>query len=186
MKKPLAILLLLFSFVSAQDIESLTAEQKKEYNRRKITVELQSTQGGAIVGNAFFSNQRDIWKAYRGLSQINLEEFYQTTGYEEEEKRLRMKIDKNRNYHILSLVCLFGGAAIASIEETKMVPWEYFEGYRETTVNPYEVHGGIIIVGSFYFMLKSLSVIEPPPPYETAVSIADDYNRELLNEIISR
>ena len=63
MKKHLAILLLLFRLVSAQDIESLTAEQKKEYNRKKITVELQSTQGGAIVGNIFvrkdFHHYRD-------------------------------------------------------------------------------------------------------------------------------
>ena len=186
MKQPLAILILLFSFVSAQDIESLTAEQKKEYNRRKITVEKVSVQSGAFINPMFFSNKTDIWKAYRGLAQINLEEFYQTTGYEEEEKRLRMKIDKFGNYNILALACLLGGAAIASIEETKMVPGRFSGVYRETTVNPYEVHGGIIIVGSFYFMLKSLSVIEPPPPYETAVSIADDYNRELLNEIISR
>jgi len=92
MKKPLAILLLLFSLVSAQDIESLTAEQKKEYNQRKITVELESTQGGAIVGNAFFSNQRDIWKAYRGISEkLTKVEFYRIVGYKEEANRLEEK-----------------------------------------------------------------------------------------------
>ena len=170
MKNPLAILLLLFSFVSAQDIESLTAEQKKEYNRRKITVELESTQGGAIVGNAFFSNQRDIWKAYRGISEkLTKVEFYRIVGYKEEANRLEEKRQRIKAVDIGAILIGLGGLVLVPDDSSEDL-------------------GGILLVVSMTLMYASL-IMEAQlevAPYETAVSIADDYNRELLNEIISR
>ena len=48
--------------------------------------------------------------------------------------------------------------------------------------------GGILLVGSIMLIYVSLGMEAglEVASYETAVSIADDYNRELLNEIVNR
>ena len=86
--------------IYSQDIGSLTIEQKKEYNRRKLTVELLSTadaKGGATYFGgvniaAFSAVSSSSWCAFEGLSiPLTAEEFFRVAGYNKEAEDLKKK-----------------------------------------------------------------------------------------------
>lgn len=96
------ILLLIIMNINiySQDIGSLTIEQKKEYNRRKLTVELLSkadaTGGAASFGGGIIAGFSGVgstsWRAFEGLSSpLTAEEFFRVAGYNKEAEDLKKK-----------------------------------------------------------------------------------------------
>lgn len=178
-------LLLTVSFVQSQSIDSLTSDQKKEYNRRKLTVEKVSESSGGMGWYwGFFSKKVDTWRAFKGLAnQIEAEEFFRITGYTEEANKVRKSLD-DANGKITLGVVLYGGGLVAMIlPKTETKDLGYGVSYDEISY-PYLLPGTIASVAGIYFwydgMLKKL---KPVAPYQSASDISDDYNKKLLLEI---
>jgi len=192
MKNTMLIILSLFvsiSTLSSQSLESLSDDQKKEYNRRKLTVEKVSESSGGMGWYwGFFSKRVDTWRAFKGLAnQIEAEEFFRITGYTEEADKVRKNLD-DANGKITLGVVLYAGGLIGSLipkTETRTEHYEYLGDidYEEITY-PYLIPGTIAWLGGIYFwydgMLKKL---KPVAPYQTAADIADEYNKKILKEI---
>lgn len=109
------------SSLFAQNLDSLTEDQKKEYNRRKITVEkVTESSGGMGWYWGFFSKRVDTWRAFKGLAnQIEAEEFFRITGYEEEANKVRANLESANSKITLGVVLYVGGLVGSLIPKTE-------------------------------------------------------------------
>jgi len=178
-------LILSITSVYSQDIENLTSDQKKEYNRRKLTVEqVSETSGGMGWYWGFFSKKVDTWRAFKGLAnQIEPEEFFRITGYTEEANKVKQNLE-NANTNISLGVGLYVVGLIGSIipkTETKDLGYGYT--YEEVSY-PYLLPGTIAWIGGIYFWYQGILLkLKPVAPYQTAVDIAKEYNNDIIVEI---
>ena len=187
MKRLILLVLILLGSVSicfAQDMDDLTDDQKKEYNRRKLTVErVTESSGGMGWYWSFFSKRVDTWRAFKGLAnQIEAEEFFRITGYEEEADQVQTNLEAANSKITLGVVLYAGGLVASVMPKTETVNLDYYS-YEEITY-PYLIPGTIAWAGGLYLwydgMMKKL---KPVAPYETAADIADTFNKNLLKEI---
>ena len=181
--------------VYSQDIGSLTIEQKKEYNRRKLTVELLSKAdatggaasfgGGTIAGLSAVSSTS--WRAFEGVgSPLTPEEFFRVAGYNKEAQDLKKKNEYLNNKAALGLVLLFGGfiGSLIPVEEKQEDPYSRGYDLYETTF-PYFIPGTIAwIVGYYLAFAVTAEYTTPVAPFQVAAEIADEYNKKIINELI--
>lgn len=188
MKKTMLLflgLLMTATSVFSQKTENLTGDQKKEYNRKKLTVEqVSETSGGMGWYWGFFSKRVDTWRAFKGLAnQIEAEEFFRITGYTEEADKVKKNLQDANSKITLGVVLYAGGLIGSLIQKTETKDLGYGVTYEEVSY-PLLIPGTIALLGGIYFwydgMLKKL---KPVAPYQSAADIADEYNKKLIAEI---
>tara|TARA_Y100000294_G_C8489349_1_gene310136 strand:+ start:368 stop:952 length:585 start_codon:yes stop_codon:yes gene_type:complete len=192
MKKIILLILgLLFTITSvySQSIENLTSDQKKEYNRKKLTVEqVSETSGGMGWYWGLFSKRVDTWRAFKGLAnQIEPEEFFRITGYIEEANKVKKNLE-DANGKIGSGWVLYIGGLIASVipkTETHVEEYTFIDDYEwEEVTYPYFLPGTIAwAVGLWLVYDGMLKKLKPVAPYQSAADIAEEYNKGIIAEI---
>jgi hypothetical protein len=184
------IFLLMFlhtnSSLYSQNIENLTADQKKEYNRKKVTVEkVSETSGNMGWYWGMFAKKVDTWRAFKGLAnQIEAEEFFRITGYTEEANKVKKNLDE-ANGKITAGYLLYFGGLIGSLipKETYHAETSYTYSYTTTTY-PYATIGTLAWIGGLWIAYDgTLKKLKPIAPFQTALDIADEYNKGLVKEI---
>lgn len=176
------LLIIMNITIYPQDIGSLTIEQKKEYNRRKLTVELLSNAGAlgvaAPLGGGTIASISAVsstsWRAFEGLgSPLTAEEFFRIAGYNKEAEDIKKKNDYLINKNRLNLVLFFGGLMSYAI------PVE--EKLEKVVV----VSGTIAwIVGLFSALVVGAEYNKQVAPFQAAAEVADEYNKKIINELI--
>ena len=180
-------ILIIFSSIFSQELIELSPDQKKEYNRKKLSVEKITDASGNMVWYWWiYAGRVDTWIAFKGLAnQIEPEEFFRITGYKEEADKVQKMKESSKSKikggYLLYLLGLY--ASIKPVTETEDV-----YGYDVRTVSyPFLIPGTIAQFAGLYFvydgMLKNL---KPVAPFQTAYDIAEDYNNLLMNEISNR
>ena len=192
------ILLLIIMNINiySQDIGSLTIEQKKEYNRRKLTVELLSKADATGGATSFFGGgtiaalsavSSSSWRAFEGLSSpLTAEEFFRVAGYNKEAEDLKKKNEYLNNKATLSLVLIFGGliGSFIPVEEKQKKQFEWDSDYYETTF-PFFISGTIAwIVGLSLAFGVIAEYSKQVAPFQVAAEIAEEYNKKIINELI--
>lgn len=180
----LGILLLVSSLLS-QSLDALTADQKKEYNRRKLTVEkVTESSGGMGWYWGFFSKKIDTWRAFKGLAnQIEAEEFFRITGYIEEADKVKKNIDDSNGKITLGVVLYGGGLVAMLVPKTETVDLGYGVDYEELSY-PFLVPGTIAsLVGVYFWYDGMLKKLKPVAPYQSAFDIAEEYNKSIIQDI---
>lgn len=178
-------LLILVSSVLSQGIDDLTGDQKKEYNRRKLTVEKVTESSGSMGWYwGFFATKVDTWRVFKGLAnQIEAEEFFRITGYEAEANTVRKTLD-DANGKITLGIGLYAGGLVAMLIPKKETSDLGYGVEIETLSYPLLFPGMLASFGGLYFwydgMLKKL---KPIAPYQTAFDIAEEYNKKIIQEI---
>lgn len=179
-------LLLTISIVTAQIVEGLADDQKKEYNRRKLTVEKVTEETGGMGWYwTFFSKKVDTWRVFKGLDNlIAAEEFFRLTGYDEEADRVKKRLEDANSKTSLGAVLYVGGLIAMIIPKTETTHYEYLGDIEEITY-PYVLPGLIASFGGIYFWYQGMLMkLKPVAPYQTASEIADEYNKKLIAEIL--
>ncbi len=192
MKKTIMLVLgLMISITSvySQSIENLTSDQKKEYNRRKLTVEqVSETSGGMGWYWGFFSKRVDTWRAFKGLAnQIEPEEFFRITGYTEEANKVKKNLEDANSKMTLGVVLYVGGLVGSLIPKTETYTehYEYLGDIEYEEISyPYLLPGTIAWIGGIYLWYKGMLMkLKPVAPYQTAADIAEEYNKGIIAEI---
>ena len=188
MKKTIMLVLgLMISITSvySQSIENLTSDQKKEYNRKKLTVEqVSETSGGMGWYWGFFSKRVDTWRAFKGLAnQIKPEEFFRITGYTEEANIVKKNLEDANSKIVMGWVLYLGGLVVSVIPKTETEDLGYGYNY-ETYTYPYALPGTIAWIGGLWFVYDGmLKKLKPVAPYQSAADIAEEYNIGIIAEI---
>ena len=182
----LPILLLAWGF--SQDLESLTSEQKKEYNRSKLTVEEMSKNINdlGLWYMDIISSRVNGWYAFKGLSvQINTEEFFRLTGYDEEADMVNKRSTAAMRKIIAGGVLYVIGnvAQVIPVQETENIGGYEFVSYSYPLLLP-----GIAIWATGLYLGYSglIDKYKPITPYQTAIDIADEYNKNLIKDILNK
>lgn len=181
-------LILTISTVSSQSVENLTADQKKEYNRRKLTVEkVSETSGGMGWYWGFFSKRINTWRAFRGLAnQIEGEEFFRLTGYDDEADKVRKNLEDANSMIYGGAILYVGGLIFSLIPKTETItePGFFSDFTYEEVSYPYLVPGTIAWLVGIYLWYKGIFMkLKPVAPYQTASDIADEYNKMIIAEL---
>ncbi len=172
------------SMILTQETINLTDEQLKDYNRNKLTVilvsDLSKTKGHQWN---IFSNPVNSWQVIKGMDDpISAEEFFRLTGYSKEADSVKYK-QEDANQKITAGVILSIAGLIISLTP-KTEEKDYLIIKMEETVYPYMVPGMLLsLFGVFLVDEGKLLKSAPVAPYQTAVKIAEEYNRKLLSEI---
>jgi hypothetical protein len=191
MKKTITLILgLLFTLTiaTAQSVEGFSDDQKKEYNRRKLTVEqVSETSGGMGWYWGFFSKRVDTWRAFKGLAnQIDAEEFFRISGYIEEADKVKKNLEDANQKTSLGVVLYIGGLVASLIPEYETVTdyGVYYDYTYEEITYPYVIPGTIAWLGGVYLWYQgTLMKLKPVAPYQSASDIADEYNKKLIAEL---
>lgn len=173
------------SIVTAQSVKDLTGDQRKEYNRTKLTVEKVTEESGGMGWYwTFFSKKVDTWRVFKGLdNQIKAEEFFRITGYIEEADRVKKRLEDANSKTTLGVVLYFGGLIATVIPKTETEDLGYGITYEEVSY-PFIIPGVIASFGGIYLWYKGILMkLKPVAPYQTASDIAFEYNKKLLSNI---
>jgi hypothetical protein len=189
MKLNLYTALILFCSVSAQDISNFTSDQKKEYNRSKLTVEkVSETSGNMGWYWGMFAKKVDTWRAFKGLAnQIEADEFFSIAGYDEEAAKVR-QVKETSQQKITGGWLLYVGGLLATVTpktETKVMEFDYIDDYEYEEISyPYALPGTAVWCFGLYFVYDGmLQKLKPVAPYQTASDIAEEYNIQLIKKI---
>jgi len=186
MKKIVIINVVLVSIIFSQSINDFSPDQKKIYNREKLTVE-KIIDGSSNVGWYWwiYAGRVDTWRAFEGLSNpIEPEQFFKITGYDKEASIVSTNKQKSQskiiNGYLLYLIGLY--ASLKPVTETDKV----YDVYNiETVTYPFLIPGTIAQFAGLYFVYDGfLKKLKPVAPYQTAYEIAEDYNNQLIIEIL--
>jgi len=178
--------LLIMANLFGQSADSLSSEQKKEYNRKKLTVEkVTETSGGMGWYWGLFAKRVDTWRAFKGLdTQIDVDEFFRITGYDQEAEKVRVNKEA-ASTRITAGIVLYSAGLIASIiPKTETTDLGYGITYDEVSY-PYLLPGTIAWIGGIYLWYDgTLKKLKPVAPYQSAADIAAEYNKHLIESII--
>ena len=178
-------LILSSTFVFSQSIENLTTDQKKEYNRKKLTVEKVSESSGNMGWYwGFFAKKVDTWRAFKGLAnQIEAEEFFRISGYTEEANTVKKNLEDANSKIGMGWVLYLGGLVVSIIPKTETEDLGYGYSY-DTVTYPYLLPGTIAWAGGLWLVYEGmLKKLKPVAPYQSAADIAEEYNNGIIAEI---
>ena len=180
---------ILISLGYSQSTENLTSDQKKEYNRKKLTVEKVSESSGNMGWYwGFFSKKVDTWRAFKGLAnQIEAEEFFRISGYDEEANTVKKNLE-DANAKITMGWVLYGAGLFATLyteTTTHVEEYTFIDDYVwEEVTYPYVLPGTIAWISGIYLVYDGmLKKLKPVAPYESAADIAEEYNKGIIAEM---
>ena len=187
MKKYLIVGILCIGFCIGQTNADLNTEQKLQYNRKKLSINIVQKTSGRVVRNNYGSVSWNEWTAYQGLgNKIKEYEFFAITGYKNEAKTIREEYIKSkakvRNSIIMmgASVPLFiiGGSLIGNVHVTPK---------KEHDLGVGMLIGSLILgpVGLVKYILAAPSLRNNSVPYSTVKPIMEEYNRNLIKDIIN-
>ena len=178
---------------------SLTNNQLKEFNKRKLSIEIVTkgvgsfnTQMGLAVGESWRK-----WTAYIGFEKISEEQFFSLAGYKDESLKAKGFRNKHKGFIVGGILgSIFGlsriGTAMGIIDDRSNIGFDTPD-YRSV----YDAEGkkadGIAFQGSVIFGLGVGSIVYGSiqlgknwAPYATVQGIAEEYNNKLIKEISNK
>ena len=175
--------------IYSQNTENLTSDQKKEYNRRKLTVE-KVTESSSNMGWywGIFAKRVDTWRAFKGLANlIEPEEFFRITGYKEEAKKVKENVENANSKITGGWILYFAGLFGVNYYTEETSTEDFGFGYELETTEisfPLLVPGLIAGFGGLYLAYDGmLNKLKPIAPYQSASDIAEEYNKNIIAEI---
>ena len=159
----------------------LNEEQKQEYIRNKLTVEITNLEGD-LDDSDYKINFK--WTAFRGINTpISKQEFLDITGYKHESIQEKNK-QTGESLAQVGMLTAFLGFMLAIIPsiDTDMKS-KNFSDAKHTRLIP-----GLIIstCGAGLIVCGALKSSNSKIPFNVAKNIADEYNRNLLSNIEKR
>lgn len=168
--------ILMFGIVNSSLAQvGLSAQQKREYEKQKLSVEVTGMAMGSYNAGMISATSWRKWHAYEGFTPISEEEFFRKTGYEKE-AREAASFRKKGN------MLFWGGISLCTLGVIlALIPGEDEEGYTEYPLLGY---GALIGVAGLVPLVMSIGYrANNWAPYSSVEGIADDYNRELIIQI---
>lgn len=135
----------LMTLLIGQTVDELNDEQKINFNRNKLSIEIvgQSTgsyggYGSGLYGGSISTTSWHQWTAYQGMDKkLTEEEYFRLTGYDEEANKAKERYEKINNNLMLGAALSIGGylAALIPKTTTETEHYEYLGDieYEETT-----------------------------------------------------
>lgn len=202
--KGLILITGMVGIISGQTIDDLSDEQKREFNRAKISIEVigQSTgniggYGSGLFGATFQSTSWFQWAAYQGMGkQLTEADFFTLTGYDDEAQKAAERAERINNSLVYGSIAGLGGLIAMSISKTTTkvehysygnAPYEYSGSYEyEDTTYPFIVPGAIIgFVGLVMVYAAAMGTRINWAPVSTVQQITDDYNQQVIRELLA-
>ncbi len=171
------VIIALLASVLAGQVDSLSFEQKREYNRQKLSIEIIGQSIGfnpGIKGGTIGSTEWHRWTAYQGIGkQLTESEFFALTGYHDEAQKAEDRTKKIKGTVRYGGILAIGGLALAIAvdPQAKTLPIEAV---------PFLIAS---IVGGGMVLAASRASMRNYTPVSLAQQIADDYNQQLINRI---
>ena len=163
-------ILLMLSQAIAQ--EEMTAEQQKQYERLKLSVEVKEIGMGSYGGGGISYASWRKWTAYEGFTKISEEEFFKKTGYERE-------AGKAAGYRKKGDLLFWGGTATCVTGLVLMFSTAAADEFTGVMI------GGVMALGGLIPMYLGFTYRQSNwAPYSTVDGVAEEYNRELYLKII--
>jgi len=166
----------------------LQQEQRQEFNRRKMNIELVGVSLGTQNAGFGYSIYKDWhkWAAYEGFSPISEDQFFRQTGYSTEaQKAMEFRTSNNATTGIL-LTILGSGLLIAgySQKETVEIGSSSIDVAKPNTTM---IVAGYVAAGIGAGLILSGRTKENSnwAPFSTVQGIAEQYNQKLLVAICS-
>lgn len=164
-------LLLMLSQAIAQ--EEMTAEQQKQYERLKLSVEVREIGMGSYGGGGISYASWRKWTAYEGFTKISEEKFFRKAGYERE-------AGKAAGYRRKGNLLFWGGTGAVVAGLTMAVV-----GMGEDGNAAVAAIGIVMSIGGLFPMYLAVGYKQSNwAPYSTVEGIAEEYNRELRIRVI--
>jgi len=170
------LIILVFGIVNSSFAQvGLSEEQKKKYEKNKLSVEVTGMAMGSYSAGMVSATSWRKWHAYKGFTPISEEEFFRKTGYEEEARQAASFRKKGNMLFWGGLTACTLGVILA------LISGEDEDGYTEYPLLGY---GAIIGVAGLVPMVMSIGYRTTNwAPYSSVEGIADDYNKQLLVQI---
>ncbi len=192
MKSIIGLVVFCSAVALAQSPEDLTEEQRREYQRRKLTIQVRNIVLGDISSRAKGATLRagtmKQWRAHEGIGHIiSEEEFFSIAGYENEAEKAAARKKRIVSVFVAGAALSVGGLILGSIKETEVERSGYGEYQYTYEVTTYPYEGPAIVITSLGLGLMSgvtIAAAQNNAPASVAEEIAQDYNRRLVLEIL--
>lgn len=157
--------------------DDLNADEKKKYNNEKLSIETRGKGlgGGSVGSGGAISLSLETWTkwyAYKGFDRISDEAFFLTAGYKEQAFLTKRYKKINLGLLIGGLSCIGIGTAagIALVDEDAGL----------------YIGLSVMVVGSILGTIGMKGIRGNKFPYSTVIRVADEYNSNLINDIIKK
>jgi len=162
----------LVSFSISQNIDDLSEDNFKEYNKNKIRIEKK---------NSLIFNKSNEFHIYKGFEEISISEFLVLTGYDDvmssidiEKSFEKTKLENSFKFriptYIISIILVFLEYGTDSVNDF----------YAAIPLYAYTVIDGSITLKKY---IEFKDIANNPFSYLMAVDMSEEYNRKLLLEI---
>jgi len=207
MRYIILLLLILIGSIYSQDLINLTADKKKEYKRKKLSIEkITSFGGGGMttpIGNTNISSynvrSNTSYKAYWGFQEISEEKFLRIAGYDAEAKKVRkiMSLRKRKTNRSLIVGVLSFAITYPLIVNGMRIEQEAQDKHEGINDALYESEMaksnkylystmGLMTIGTgflFDWLLRLGSTNIKYYSYEIVKDIEEEYNSQLFRKI---
>lgn len=171
-------------FLFSQTIDDLSDDQKKEVNRKRLSIEVighTSMSRDPLFGN-YEATTTKKWSAYQGFNTpISEEQFFSLAGYTEEALKAKQYKEKGKKLLIGGIVASLAGTLMMYYTtEEEVYDSDLGYSYPETKW-PLFYPGMILSLGGIgvgYFGLQLQ--LSNWAPYSTVRDISDEYNKKLI------
>ena len=169
-------MVLLVGFCFGQTIADLNAEQKLQYNRNKLSIDVVQKTIGGVAGNAVHSESWNQWTAYKGLrNKINEYEFFTITGYENEANTIKENYIKSKSKLVNSKI-MFGASL-----SLYAIGWFLIDDNLKLPILIGSPFLGVYGFTKYLFTMFSLE--QNFAPYSAVKPIMEEYNKDLIKDI---
>jgi hypothetical protein len=166
---------------SIYNFSELSDDQLKEYNNRKVSIEVVKKGLGSFntnIGVAAGESWRK-WTAYKGFDKISEQEFFSLTGYEEQALKAKGFGSRNINFIWGGLAgCILGilrlGTAVTMLED------DVYNAEADAVALQ-----GIVVasIGAGAIVYGFIELEKNWAPYATVEGITKEYNDKLMKEL---
>jgi len=165
--KNFAFLLLIFCFVPINVFsqKDLTPAQLKEYNKKKITLDIQRKGMGSYGSGSISYASWTKWNANQGFKKIKESEFYSIAGYDDMALKAKKRETRGKVFFLGGIGLAVGGLALMLVDSDSNTP--LYVGASAALVGVVFEYWGVGI--------KTNNM----QPYGVASGIADEYNLSL-------
>ena len=174
----------------------LNDEQLKEFNKRKLSIEIVTKGIGSFntnIGLASGESWRK-WTAYKGFDKISEEQFFSLSGYKDESKKAKGYRNKNIGFIVGGILgSIFGIVRVGTAIKMNDERYDKYGYQTDEYFEEGEKADGIALQGSILFGLGVGSIVyggialeKNWAPYATVESISEEYNNKLIKEISNK
>jgi hypothetical protein len=146
---------------------NLTPAQQKEYNQKKITLDLRKIGMGSYGSGSISYSSWNKWDAHQGFKKIKESEFYSIAGYGDMAAKAKKRETRGKVFVWGGIGMALGGCALmlATTDSDSGAPL---------------LVGGVAALAGIFFEYWGVGIhTTNMQPYGVASGIADEYNTQL-------